>query len=250
LPKGVVEDESQLAPVEQPDSLKRSTPNPHRTAAKGLETKIKNLRARYLSGSQKEKNAIFADSLASLYQEAGKFDSAAWFAGEASTFFNTKESRLKAGNALYEAFSFSVDARKQRELAGKTQEFFNLVLESDPGNLEVKTKLAMTYVGSSTPMKGIRMLREVLTQDPKNETALYDMGMLSVQSGQYDRAIERLVELIEVNPKHVQGQLLLGVAYMNKGDKENARRQFEKVKQLDRDPSVQATADSYLKDLK
>jgi predicted negative regulator of RcsB-dependent stress response len=37
---------------------------------------------------------------------------------------------------------------------------------------------------------------------------------------------------------------------MNKGDKAKARQQFEKVKKLDKDPSVQATADSYLNDLK
>jgi Tfp pilus assembly protein PilF len=56
--------------------------------------------------------------------------------------------------------------------------------------------------------------------------------------------------LITVNPGHVQGLLLLGVAYMNKGDKIKAREQFEKVKTLDKDPAVTATADSYLNDLK
>jgi Flp pilus assembly protein TadD len=74
--------------------------------------------------------------------------------------------------------------------------------------------------------------------------------MLSVQSGQYDKAIERLEELEKINPENIQGQLLLGVAYMNKGDKAKAKQQFEKVKKLDKDPSVQATADSYLNDLK
>jgi Flp pilus assembly protein TadD len=93
------------------------------------------------------------------------------------------------------------------------------------------------------------MMREVLAEDPKNEFALYNMGMLSIQSGQYDRAIERLNELVAVNPNHVQGQLLLGVAFLNKGSKEKARLQFEKVKKLDNDPAVQATVDSYLKDL-
>ena len=73
---------------------------------------------------------------------------------------------------------------------------------------------------------------------------------LSIQSGQFDRAIERLEQLVVVNPKHLQGQLLLGVGYMNKGEMAKARKQFEKVKKLDNDPSVQATADSYLKDLK
>ena len=93
------------------------------------------------------------------------------------------------------------------------------------------------------------MMREVLAEDPKNEFALYNMGMLSIQSGQYDRAIERLEELKAVNPDHVQGLLLLGVAYMNKGNKDKARLQFERVKKLDKDPAVLATVDSYLKDL-
>ena len=107
----------------------------------------------------------------------------------------------------------------------------------------------MTYLTSPNPMQGITMLREVLAKDPKNELALFNMGMLSIQSGQYDRAIERLQELVKVNPNHVQGHLLLGIAWMNKGEKELAREQFEKVKKMDKDPAVQATIDSYLKDL-
>jgi hypothetical protein len=48
----------------------------------------------------------------------------------------------------------------------------------------------------------------------------------------------------------VQGNLLLGVAYLNTKDKVKAREQFELVKKLDNDPAVQAAVDSYLKDLK
>jgi Flp pilus assembly protein TadD len=75
------------------------------------------------------------------------------------------------------------------------------------------------------------------------------MGMLSIQSGQYERAVERLEELLKINPQHIQGQLLLGLALMNSGEKERARVQFEKVKAMDKDPAVQATVNSYLKDL-
>jgi len=74
--------------------------------------------------------------------------------------------------------------------------------------------------------------------------------MLSVQSGQNAKAIDWLKQLAEVNPAHVQGQLLLGVAYMNEGKNTEARQQFEKVKKMNNDPAVQATVDSYLKDLK
>jgi predicted Zn-dependent protease len=108
----------------------------------------------------------------------------------------------------------------------------------------------MTYISSPNPMQGIMLLREVIAEDPKNELALFNMGMLSIQSGQHDKAVERLEELVKVNPNHTQGQLLLGIALMNTGDKRRAKEQFEKVKQLDKDPSVQATVDSYLKDLK
>jgi len=44
--------------------------------------------------------------------------------------------------------------------------------------------------------------------------------------------------------------LLLGVALMNLGEKDRAKAQLEKVKQMDKDPAVQATVDSYLNDLK
>ncbi|HLZ17822.1 MAG TPA: tetratricopeptide repeat protein, partial [Cyclobacteriaceae bacterium] len=80
--------------------------------------------------------------------------------------------------------------------------------------------------------------------------ALFNMGMLSIQSGQNRKAIDWLNQLTEVNPNHLQGQMLLGVAYLNSGKSKEARAQFEKVKKMDNDPAVQAQVDSYLKDLK
>lgn len=247
LPKAVVENESQLkedAPAEATSTAG------HSEIPANLSESIKNIRSQYGQGATNEKNAIFADSLRTLYTQAGQFDSAAWFAEKAATFFNTTESYLKAGTSYYEAYSFAMEPAKQEQLAEKTREWLSKVLEADPKNLEVKTKMAMTYLSSKAPMQGITMMREVLAEDPKNEFALYNMGMLSIQSGQYDRAVEHLEKLKAVNQNHVQGQLLLGVAYMNKGNKDKARQQFELVKKLDKDPAVQATADSYLKDLK
>src|SRR5258708_3948134 len=110
--------------------------------------------------------------------------------------------------------------------------------------------VAMTYLSTGGPMQGISRLKDVLSEDPKNELALFNMSMLSVQSGQNKKAIDWLKQLAEVNPKHVQGQMLLGVAFMNDGQKNEARAQFERVKKMDNDPAVQAKVDSYLKDMK
>jgi len=179
----------------------------------------------------------------------GKFDSAGWFAEKASKFFNTVESWTKTGDQYYQAYTLALDQTKQSQFAKKAQESYQKVLATNPDNLEIKTKMAMTYI-SSSPMQGINMLMEVLKVDPKNELALFNLGMLSIQSGQNEKAVERLEALVKINPNHTQAQLLLGIAWMNLGEEGKARMQFEKVKQMDKDPAVQATVDSYLKDLK
>lgn len=247
LPKAVVENESEMA-TGSGDTV-TSHIETHSKTPLEIKSKIEKLRAEFAAGVGKEKNAIFADSLANLYRAANQYDSAAWFAEESSKFFNTIDSWIKVGDNYYQAYTLALDQSKQLNYATKAQEFYGKVLQRDPKNLRVKTNLAMTYLTTASPMKGIAMLREVLAQDPKNELALFNMGMLSIQSGQYDRAIERLEELLKVNPDHIQGRLLLGLAWMNRGDKVKAREQFEKVKQMDKDPAVQATVDSYLKDL-
>jgi outer membrane protein len=247
LPKVVVENESQLT---NPATDSVTKADPHAAAPEELLRRIAQLRVTYQATAENQKKAIFADSLASLYAKAGKFDSAGWYAEQAAQFFNSEKSWFKAGDGYYQAYTFALDAEKQNQLAEKTREQFTRVLDLNPANLEAKTKMAMTYLSSGNPMQGITMLREVLKDDPRNELALFNLGMLSIQSGQYERAVERLTELVAINPAHIQGQLLLGIAYMNSGDKKRAKQQFEKVKKMDQDPAVQATVDSYLKDLK
>ena len=249
LPKVVVDNEALMNESSSDSTLKQTSPEVHTTVPTQLLEAIANLRSQLQGDVSKEKNAIFADSLANLYKDAGKFDSAAWFAEEASKFFKTTESWIKAGDHYYQAYTFAIEPEKQNMLAEKAREFFKKVLDANPKNLEVKTKLAMTYL-STSPMQGVLMLREVLAADPKNELALLNMGMLSIQSGQHDKAVERLEELVKINPSHTQGHLLLGIALMNTGNRARAKQEFEKVKEMDKDPAVQATADSYLKDLK
>ena len=249
LPKVVIENESSLAGGRAGDTTGTSLPD-HVQAPTEVRRLITETKKEFLKGTEKEKNAIFADSLANLYKAANQFDSAAWFSEKAAEFFNNTESWIKAADNYYQAYTLALNQERQRSLAAKAQELYGKVLDREPHNLDAKSKMAMTYLSSSNPMQGITMLREVLAEDPKNESALFNMGMLSIQSGQFDRAVERLEELTEINPAHVQGQLLLGVAYLNTNAKDKARAQFEKVKQMDQDPAVQATVDSYLEDLK
>lgn len=250
LPKVVVDNDAPLSGASRgSDSTSSSDPN-HAAVPTEVTARISNFRQQIEGSASNEKNAIFADSLAKLYVTAGKYDSSAWFAEVAAKFFNTPESWTQAGDQYYQAYSFAVDQARQQSFAEKARECYDKVLAVNPKNLDVKTNKAMTYLGSGSPMQGITMLREVIAENPRHEPALFNMGMLSIQSGQYDRAVERLNDLLKVNPNHTQGHLLLGIALMNTGEKVKAREEFEKVKNMDKDPAVQATVDSYLQDLK
>ncbi len=249
LPKVVIENEGRLTGGAVQDSIAANIPD-HVAVPAEIRRQISAVKNAFDNSTEKEKNAIFADSLSNLYRAANQFDSAGWYAEVASEYYNTPEHWTQAADDYYQAFTLALTQESQRAMAAKAQEYYGKVLAREPDNLNVKTKLAMTYLSSSNPMQGISMLREVLATDPDNELALFNMGMLSIQSGQYDRAVEHFDKLLAVNPEHIQGQLLLGVALMNQGETEKARQQFEKVKKMDQDPAVQATVDSYLKDLK
>ncbi|ERM84120.1 hypothetical protein P872_01010 [Rhodonellum psychrophilum GCM71 = DSM 17998] len=197
----------------------------------------------------KEKFVTFADSIALLYNQIGKFDSAAFYYERAAEKIDNAERWEKAGNAYYEAFGFALNDQKLVFLAEKTRNYLNKVLEKDPKRLDLKTKVAMTYVSSSNPMQGITMLREILEEDPQNEQAIFNMGLLSMQSGQYKRAAERFEELVKLYPENIQGQFYLGVSYFESKQNNKAKKQFQIVKSTSTDPMVLSSVESYLERL-
>ncbi|MBK6265993.1 tetratricopeptide repeat protein [Marivirga sp. S37H4] len=206
-------------------------------------SKINRLRNKYLSSENEEKSVIFADSLALLFKEESKLDSAAKYTELAT------DNAEAIGDAYYDAYTYAVDAEKANELGEKTRLFYEKVLAEDAGRLDVKTKIAMTYVSSDNPMAGIMMLREVLEKDPKNEDALFNLGILSIQSGQYKNAIERFNTLLENHPDNDQAMFYLALSYFNDGQKEKARSLFEKIKNKSTDEQVLAAVESYLNEL-
>lgn len=185
-------------------------------------------------------------ALADIYQGLSKFDSAGYYLGLAFEEKQDLELAEKAGLAYYEAFSFALDPDKVAKTAELTRSYLTKVLDKDPSRLDLKTKVAMTYVSSANPMQGITMMREILEQDPQNEDALFNMGVLSMQSGQYKRATERFEELLQYHPENLQGQFYLGVSYFEDNLKNKAKAQFEKVKAMTQDPVILGSVQSYL----
>ena len=128
-------------------------------------------------------------------KSVGKLDSLAKYLEIKAIEKPSTENFLVSGDAYYEAFNFAVDQSKRNDLAAKAQEYYNRVLDENSSLLDVKSKLAMTYVAGSNPMQGIAMLREVLAEDPNNQLAIYNLGVLSITSGQLEKAIQHFEQL-------------------------------------------------------
>jgi outer membrane protein len=243
LPKAVVENDKDLEPSAK-------TADTHQQISNDLQSSINRLRANLSESKTDGKNPIFADSLAEFYLKAGRYDSAAAFFEIAATFFGTEQSILKAADAYYQAFSFSMDGSKSTAMAEKARSLYETLLKNQKDQPDLKVKLAMTYMSSSAPMQGIALLREVLEQYPDHEEGLLRMGMLSIRSGQFAKAIDWLKRLQKAHPENVEGQMLLGAAFAGAGEKEKALEQFERTRKMTNDPAVQQQLDAYVKDLK
>ena len=251
LPKIVVDNEGQADGISQedqaatPDSVNPIAMHDAEISLDQAE-KISTLKQKITDNSSEEDFLSSADGLASIYQKLGMYDSAGYFLSLAAESFPSVELSEKAGSAYYEAFGFALDADKVSFTADQTRKYLTQVLDKDPTRLDLKTKIAMTYVSSSNPMQGITMLREVLVEDPTNEDGLFNMGILSMQSGQYKRATERFEELIQYHPNNLQGQFYLAVSYFEAKQKNKAKAQFEKVKEMTQDEMILGSIQTYL----
>ena len=251
LPKVVVDNEAGTTSVEETKSTESSSPNVTEMHANELssdnQSQADQLKSILISSDESTERIRAAKTLATIYQEEGMFDSAAHFLGEAVKL-NSSDLGLieEAGKAYYEAFSFALDKSKVENLAVNTRSYLNQGLEKDPSRLDLKTKVAMTYVSSANPMQGITMMREILEADPQNEDGLFNMGILSMQSGQYKRAADRFEELVKYHPENLQGQFYLAVSYFESKEKNKAKAQFEEVKKMTQDPIILESVQTYL----
>ncbi len=189
LPKAVVDTKGDADSISQ----ENESPPPKPTDPVSLHEpelssdqveEIVSLRAQIEGENSKESKVSATLALADIYQKLSKYDSAGYYLGLAFEEKQELELAEKAGLAYYEAFSFALDSDKVAKTAELTRGYLSKVLDKDPSRLDLKTKIAMTYVSSANPMQGITMMREILKQDPQNEDALFNMVVVSMQYGQ------------------------------------------------------------------
>jgi len=257
LPRAVVENDPDMEPtarqeekrvedqeIEAADEVGTLTPIPEE-----VQSKINTLENQLNLDESKEKSATFADSLAQLYYSLEDYQNSSKYA-ELALEKKPSLERLKfAGEAYYNAWVISNNRITAQENVVKARSFFEELLEKDSSHVDIKVKLAMTYVSAQNPMRGILMLREVSEKHPENEQAQFNLGALSMQSGQFDKAVERFNNVINLNPENIEARLFKAVSLIELGNKREGRLILENLKSETENPEMLATIDSYLNEL-
>jgi tetratricopeptide (TPR) repeat protein len=141
---------------------------------------------------------------------------------------------INAAYRYYDAFRITSDSILRNMFVEKAITTYKKVLEINPENLDAKTDLALCYAeGTSNPMQGIMMLREVVEKKPEHEMAQYNLGILSLKSGQNEKAIDRFQKVLQINSSNKEARFLLGRTYAMMGKKDLAIENLEMIKNTD-----------------
>ena len=143
------------------------------------------------------------------------------------------------------------DSVKSSYAVSKSINCYQQVLEKNPENLNAKVDLALAYIeGRQVPMKGVRLLKDVIKKEPDNRKALYYLGALSMQSGQFDKALERFQKLVRIQPENPFNHLYLGNVHEQLGNKEKAIEAYQKYRELVKQPKLKVNVNEKIKSLK
>ncbi len=158
---------------------------------------------------------------------------------------------LEAAYRFFDAYKIAADTNLRTYMVQQAIINYQKVIEINPSNLNAKTDLGVCYAeGTSEPMKGILMLREVVAADPNHEMAQFNLGLLSLKSTQFPKAIDRFDKVIAINPKRTDVYLYKAQTYMQMGDTMSAVKSFEEYKVKSDDYEMIQQVSKYLDQLK
>jgi len=200
--------------------------------SEALQKKIASLKTQF--ESKKEVNSL--NKLIEAFREGNRLDSAGYYAEKFAAMNPTTANWGRAGQLYFEAQTYALSPQKGQAMGAKAREFFEKIMAQEPNNLLIKSNLAMTYVDTPTPMKGITLLREVIEQDPTFVPALFDLGVLSIKSNQFGKAQERFAQILKLEPNNYKAELNLGFCLAQLEKKSEAVQHLQRVEKQSKDP--------------
>ncbi|MFN3852341.1 MAG: tetratricopeptide repeat protein [Spirosomataceae bacterium] len=215
-----------------------------------LQKKVDDFKKQLVNAKDNAQKGKLLTEIAEVFAQGGRVDSAAKYIEQIAVAEPTPANWKKAGDTYFQAFNLALRQENMSSLAEKTRFCYQKVLDTNPRDLSAKTNVAMTYVGSETPMQAIMTLREVLEEDPNYVPALMNLGVLSMQSNQYDKAMERFRSVLRIDPNNINAEFGLGYSLIELDRKDDARKVFQDLKTKVKEPTLVEEVNKTLESLK
>lgn len=119
-------------------------------------------------------------------------------------------------------------ARQQRRLDEALRELQEAV-QVDPGSSTAHLELGQAYEESGRVPEAVQEYQAAVNADAKNLTAQLRLGQALNAQRQYLPAVAAFTAVLESNPDKAEAYAGLGVAYFHQGQREEAKKAFEKA---------------------
>lgn len=114
----------------------------------------------------------------------------------------------------------------------KAIENFKLMLIKDPQSQDTLINLSAIYLERGNLEDGMKYFNQLDESTIKDKGLFYNIGILLFRNGQIDLAIENLEKSLNFDPNYVEAYYQLALAHLNKGQMEEAKKNFNKVIEL------------------
>lgn len=251
LPKSVVENEKEDISDSKSMDLQTGKNQEVHDLAMNKESmkRINYLKSQLNLDIDNEKKANFADSLARLYFTFNQIDSGEIYSIKISDFLKNEEGLRKNISVLYFGYNLIIEGTQAKGLGELIRKYINEYKKDYELDDELKNILAMTYVSSDNPMKGILMLRKIVEEDSENVDALLNLGLLSMRTGQYEKAVQRLEKVRDLEPTNIQGRFSLAISYNELGNSEGAMSELSFLKEITIDSTILSMVNEFKKEI-
>jgi Flp pilus assembly protein TadD len=191
------------------------------------------------------------EQAAAIWREHHQPAMYAWTSAQAARLAQSEKKLTFAGQFFLELMHDAGSPAMQAWAAQGAISCLSRALELNPDDDTARIALATAYVeGTSAPMSGISILREMVAENPDHVAANLLLGRLSIQSGQWQKAVERLEHVRSLEPKNREALYFLGEAYRGAGEKEKAIATFRQLETLVNKPEFTRDIESYINTFK
>jgi Tfp pilus assembly protein PilF len=137
-------------------------------------------------------------------------------------------------------------SRLDPSYGGAAQASFEHLLEIDPKNLDGLRGLGNLAYDQQDREKAVGYYQKYLAIKPDDPEVRTDFGTMLFENGDVDGSLREFKSVIEKNPEFFQAYFNLGIVYESQGDREGAKQQLVKARDLATDESVKTRISSLI----